>query len=112
MTKLISKENAISESPKTGDKWKNLSEKERIDSLESILNSEEVYKSFEVNAAKKDGQVVLRTEKSLPADIRGVFLLNLEKKFKMLLDQGINLWLEPVGDKNKLRKLRGVTFND
>ena len=112
MKKLISKENALSETPKTGDKWKNLSEKERIDSLKSVLNAEEVYKSFKVKAAKNDGQVSLKIEDSLPVDVRGLFLLQLEKKFKTLIDKGISLWLEPVGDKNKLRKLRGVVFSE
>ena len=32
----------------------------------------------------------------------------LEKKLKEHIDQGLSVWLEPIGDKSKLRKLRGV----
>ena len=38
-------------------------------------------------------------------------LLELEEKLKSVLDKGISLWLEPVGDKSKLRNLRGIKFN-
>ena len=34
-------------------------------------------------------------------------ILELEEKLK-LIDKGITIWCEPVGDKSKLRKLRGV----
>ena len=36
-------------------------------------------------------------------------LIDLENKIKTI-DPGLTLWLEPVGDKSKLRNLRGITF--
>ena len=44
----------------------------------------------------------------MPANERGLFLLELEEKLKLAVDQGITVWCEPVGDKSKLRNLRGV----
>ena len=35
-------------------------------------------------------------------------LEKLEEMLKSVLDQGITVWCEPVGDKSKLRKMRGV----
>ena len=34
----------------------------------------------------------------------------MEGLLKSKIDQGITIWLEPVGDKSKLRNLRGITF--
>ena len=38
-------------------------------------------------------------------------VLELEEKLKSALDKGISVWLEPVGDKSKLRNLRGIKFS-
>ena len=69
-----------------------------------------LYKDFEVVKAPDNGQILLRIEKIIPANVRGLLLLELEEKLK-LIDNGITLWCEPVGDKSKLRKLRGVEIN-
>ena len=37
-------------------------------------------------------------------------LLDFEEELKKSIDQGITIWLEPVGDKSKLRNLRGITI--
>ena len=39
-------------------------------------------------------------------------LLELEEKLKNELDEGITIWLEPVGDKSKLRNLRGINIDN
>ena len=37
--------------------------------------------------------------------------IELEQKLKSNIDVGITIWCEPVGDKSKLRKLRGIQIN-
>lgn len=54
---------------------------------------------------------MLKTSEDIAPNVRGLLLLNLEKKLKEYIDIGITIWLEPVGDKSKLRQLRGVQFN-
>jgi hypothetical protein len=44
----------------------------------------------------------------MSASERGTFLLDLESLLKSQIDNGINIWLEPIGDKNSLRNLRGI----
>ena len=44
----------------------------------------------------------------IKASERGILLLDLEQLLKNKIDQGITIWLEPVGDKSKLRNLRGI----
>jgi hypothetical protein len=112
MTKLISREESLLCSPETGIKWINLSLNEKIDKVKNVLKKENLDKTFEVNLVKNNGHVVLKTEETIPIKFRGILLLELEQKLKLLIDEGITIWLEPVGDKNKLRKLRGVVFEN
>jgi hypothetical protein len=41
-----------------------------------------------------------------------MMLLDLENEIKKDIDHGITVWLEPVGDKSKLRNLRGIKIKD
>ena len=99
---------SLSKTPQTSEDWKKKSEKERIDILCKEIQKNILYKNLEVVKAPDNGQVVIKIEKIIPANERGVFLLELEEKLKLALDQGITIWCEPVGDKSKLRNLRGV----
>ena len=107
----ISKQTAIEDSPTTSDKWKEATELKRINSVKDILNKKDEYKNFEVTKTEKNGNVTLRTEVSISASERGTLLLNLEEDLKISIDNGITVWLEPVGDKSKLRNLRGIKIN-
>ena len=49
---------------------------------------------------------------SIASNKRGLLLLELEEQLKRKVDNGITVWLEPVGDKSKLRNLRGITFKN
>ena len=99
------------ETPKPGEKWKRLSKDSRIEMIAKELKKNELSRGFEVVEAPDNGQIVLKIERALPANERGILLLELEEKLKSALDKGISVWLEPVGDKSKLRNLRGIKFN-
>jgi len=94
--------------PTTSQNWKQKSEKNRIDSILKELKKNALYKNFDVIKAPENGQIVLKIEQTIPANKRGLLLLELEEMLKSVLDQGITVWCEPVGDKSKLRKMRGV----
>ena len=96
--------------PTTSKDWVVKSEKDRVEMISKELKKNILYKDFEVVKAPDNGQIVLRIEKIIPANVRGLLLLELEEKLK-LIDNGITIWCEPVGDKSKLRKLRGVEIN-
>jgi len=112
MINYINKDNSLAESPKVSLEWKQKSEKERIKLITDKLIENPLYKNFEVVKAEKNAQVVLRIEKSIPASKRGVMLLELEEMLKNFVDKSITIWLEPVGDKSKLRNLRGIKFKE
>lgn len=105
---FINRLNAIADSPVPGSSWKNESEKNRIKKIKTILSSRKEYQIFEVLKAPENGQVVLKTNVLIKASERGIFLLDLENFLKEKMDKGITVWLEPVGDKSKLRNLRGI----
>lgn len=97
-----------SKTPQTSQNWIKKPEQERIKIISKELQKNFLYKDFEVIKAPENGQVVLKIEQIIPANERGLFLLELEEKLKLAIDQGITIWCEPVGDKSKLRKLRGI----
>ena len=93
--------------PVTSQEWRKKSEESRINIISEELKKNSLYKGFEVIKAADDGQIILKIEHIIPANQRGLLLLELEEKLK-LIDEGVTIWCEPVGDKSKLRKLRGV----
>ena len=96
--------------PSPGDRWKELSEPERINIVVECLGraSEEWRDILSVISAKQDGQVIVSLVKPLPANKRGSFLLDIEASLKNEIDPAIAIWLEPIGDRNSLRNLRGI----
>ena len=100
--------NAEANTPDTDQKWRQISNQERKELVSQQLKKTEVYKEFVIVDAAKDGQVILRIEKVISAKSRGQMLLECEEELKKNIDDGITIWLEPVGDKSKLRNLRGV----
>ena len=108
MNNYINKDNSLAESPTTNSKWVQKTEKDRINLVSDKLKTNLLYNNFVVTKAEDDGQVILKIEQSIPANTRGLLLLELEEMLKKSIDNGITIWLEPVGDKSKLRNLRGI----
>ena len=112
MENFINKENSNAETPKVSEKWKDKTDEQRIFEINEYIKHNKINNNYEVFNALEDGQVILKTDKSIPAKERGVNLLELEEKLKKSVDKGITVWLEPIGDKSKLRNLRGITFKN
>ena len=99
---------STAKTPLTGEKWRLKKEKDRMYIIHSELKKNSLYKEFKVVEAPDNGQIVLKIEQVIPANKRGLLLLELEEMLKSVVDKGITVWCEPVGDKSKLRNLRGV----
>ncbi len=108
MIKYPDKNSSYEDPPKTSNNWINASEAERKSLINNTLKNNLIFQGFEVINAKKNGFVTLKTEKLITADKRGMLLLDIEEILKKTVDEGITVWLEAVGDKSKLRKLRGI----
>jgi len=96
--------------PVPGAVWTTLNERQRVDQIKNKLQASPVQflPLVEIIAAKADGQVILQMKESLPASERGPFLLDIEDYIKRTVDEGLAVWLEPLGDRSSLRNLRGI----
>ena len=107
---MVSLKYAKTDTPSPSPAWQKLSDAERharvmiaLQNGSAALNSTVV-----IAAAKDDGQVVVNLAESLSASKRGQLLLDLEEFLKKEIDPGLAVWLEPLGDRNSLRNLRGI----
>jgi hypothetical protein len=100
---------SLVETPLTSDNWKQLSNEKRIELISEELKKKNLEK-FEVFEVPDNGNIVLKVLEPIPSNIRGMLLLDLEDQLKSNIDKGLTAWLEPVGDKSKLRNLRGIVF--
>ena len=91
--------------------WTDLSDDKRRDLVNKELRKDESLNEFEVYQMLNDGQIVFKVSKTIPSNKRGEILLDLEDKLKKNIDIGLTVWFEPVGDKSKLRNLRGVKIS-
>ena len=108
----IHRSDAFSVTPTPGPTWVNNSDGGRVEILKNALtqsSNETTFKGkVEVIEAKKDGQVIVRFLEALGPERRGTVLLDLEEYLKRTVDRGLTVWLEPLGDRNSLRNLRGI----
>ena len=102
---------AFEKTPKPDQKWIELSEDKRIEAVHNQISKDKTFEDFEIHKAFDDGQVIFKVNKAIPSNVRGPLLLDLEEKLKKNIDNGLTVWFEPVGDKSKLRNLRGITIN-
>ena len=108
MNSGISIEFASHTTPLPSSTWKIISEEVRIAKVKLAIKDFPGNEIIEIKQAHIDGQVTIVLNNVLTASLRGLFLLDLEEWLKKMLDNGITIWHEPIGDKNSLRNLRGI----
>lgn len=96
------------ETPPMDDSWKKMSDLERMDLVENVIRTNNLGQVFSVSRVTEKGEVYINLLENLSAGQRGSKLLDFEMLLKNNIDNGIVLWCEPLGDKNSLRKLRGI----
>ena len=92
------------ESPTPGAEWLAMNDALRLALIHGVVSGFPVT----VIAAHADGQVIVRLEDGPDAASRGILLRKLERHLKETVDAAIEVYCEPVQDKNALRRLRGV----
>jgi hypothetical protein len=107
MFKNYSKE----QSPKVSELWLKMNDIERKELITLELKKHDAYKDFEVIKTPENGQIEIRIDNGLVVNERALILLNLESILKSRVDNGITVWCDIVGDKSKLRNLRGVSIS-
>ena len=90
--------------------WKQLSDRQRIEKIESVLQQAPIFSKISVTRALSEGQIFVEFSEPIPASFRGTLLLDFEELVKERVCMGLTVWCEPIGDKNSLRNLRGITI--
>ncbi|MCQ8127901.1 hypothetical protein [Methylomonas rivi] len=93
-----------------GKAWCEMSDAARLTCVNNTMAAYAAFPNTVLVAieAKQDGQVIIRLLEPVSADKRGTLLLDLEFFLKESIDPGVVVWLEPFGDRNSLRNLRGI----
>lgn len=101
---------AQTNTPSPSLEWRRLSDAERLTLVTDALHAGTVALNGTVivAAAKEDGQIIVNLVEPISASKRGPLLLDLEALLKEAIDPGLAVWLEPLGDRNSLRNLRGI----
>jgi len=101
---------ALTETPIPDKSWYILSDEARLNLINNSLIKYTAFsnKLLIVAEAKQDGQIIVKLLETVSADKRGTLLLDLEDYLKESIDAGLVVWLEPFGDRNSLRNLRGI----
>jgi len=103
------KELSDAETPKCGDQWLEASELKRKEwVLSALVHDPEWARLIEIADLRDDGQVIIRLTEPLGTKRRGGLLLDFEAHLKNKVDNALNIWLEPLGDRSSLRRLRGI----
>ena len=97
---------ATAKSPMVGNLWKEMSENERIGTIN--IAAGKLCEGIEVVEANELGHVSIILKEKLEASERGPLILEFEQRLKEKIDQGITVWHKPIGDKSSLRNLRGI----
>lgn len=95
--------------PTPGEAWQKLTGTDRLSQVQDRLRAGfPAAADIQVVSAKPDGQVIVSLARPMSAGKRGPLLLDLEAFLKDAMDPGLVVWLEPLGDRNSLRNLRGI----
>jgi len=97
---------AEADTPTPSQTWLSQSQKDRLEFIKKA--SEQYTEIISVVEARDNGHVIVQLIKELNPGERGQVLLDYEFYLKKQIDDAITIWLEPLGDKSTLRKLRGI----
>jgi hypothetical protein len=107
---MINLNDAQANTPSPSLAWRQLSDAERFTLVMNALHTgpTALDGNVVIAAAKQDGQIIVNLVESRPASKRGPLLLDFEASLKEKIDPSLVVWLEPLGDRNSLRNLRGI----
>ena len=90
--------------------WRELAPENRLAAVRQIAVQSNLSDKLVIVRATSFGQVIVTLAATVSTQERSDLLLDFEAKLKAHIDEGLCVWNEPLGDKNSLRKLRGITI--
>ena len=109
MNKKISLQFVDSDSPLPSSEWLSRSVERKISEIRNFLDSSERFRNcIELSGITNQSEILVKLINPIKASERGTLLLDFEQELKKTFDQSLVVWLQPLGDKNSLRRLRGI----
>lgn len=107
---MVSLAYAQTDTPLPSPAWRRLADAARLALAMDTLHtwSAALGGNIVIAEANQDGQIFVSLVEPVPAGKRGTLLLDFEAFLKEAIDPGLVVWLEPLGDRNSLRNLRGI----
>lgn len=99
---------ANEDSPVAGSGWVSMDDPIRLETLNAQIKNRTEFSGITPTRTSAAGQVYVALSEPIGSSLRGGLLLDLEEHLKNTIDPAINIWCEPLGDKNSLRNLRGI----
>ena len=90
--------------------WRQLTAQDRLSAVRQIVVQSNLSDKLVILRTTSLGQIIVALAATVSTQERSNLLLDFEAKLKAHIDEGLCLWNEPLGDKNSLRKLRGITI--
>lgn len=90
--------------------WRQLTVQDRLSAVRQIVVQSNLSDKLVILRTTSLGQIIVALAATVSTQERSNLLLDFEAKLKAHIDEGLCLWNEPLGDKNSLRKLRGITI--
>jgi hypothetical protein len=109
MNKKMSLQFVGVESPLPSNEWLSRSVEDKISGIRNFLDSNERFRDcIELSGITNQIEILVELIIPVKAAERGTLLLDFEQELKKTFDQSLVVWLQPLGDKNSLRRLRGI----
>jgi hypothetical protein len=99
---------AEEDTPLAGSGWVSMDDSSRLKAVVTQLQASTAFSGITPTRTFATGQVYVALNDPIGSGLRGGLLLDLEEHLKNTIDPAINIWCEPLGDKNSLRNLRGI----
>ncbi len=96
--------------PSPSTHWRQLTPEDRLSAVRQIAIESNLSDKLVILRTTSLGQIIVSLVATVSTQERSDLLLDFEAKLKAHIDEGLCLWNEPLGDKNSLRKLRGITI--
>ena len=109
MNKKISLEFVDNEPAMPSAEWLNRTNEDQKNEIRNFLKCSERFRDYiELFSISNQSEILVELRVPIKASERGTLLLDFEQELKNIFDQSLVVWLQPLGDKNSLRRLRGI----
>jgi hypothetical protein len=102
------RQNVDKNTPEVSVAWRLEPKLDQIKKITEVLMGNPYMEKLQLEDCTPEGMIYFSEIAPIPVSERADTLLDLEMILKSEIDEGLTIWIKPQGDKNSLRRLRGV----